>query len=139
MNWGCSGIVINGHETIREAFSMQEFSGRPKLRPFVERCGPGGLRGFLTNEGPVWKEQRRFVIKTLRDFGFGRKTMEELIMQDVEDILDGLNAKCEEKESFTATNFFNAAVVNSLWTIMTGTKLGHGNPKINAIVKLLSR
>lgn len=29
--------------------------------------------GFFFTEGPVWHEQRRFALRNLRDFGFGRR------------------------------------------------------------------
>lgn len=34
-----SGIIFNTHKIIREALSIPEFSGRPKLRPFLEKNG----------------------------------------------------------------------------------------------------
>ena len=38
------GIVINDYKLIRRCLSESAFSGRPKLRPFLERSG-GKLRG----------------------------------------------------------------------------------------------
>jgi hypothetical protein len=32
-------------------------------------------------------EQRRFVLRNLRDFGFGRKTMEALIHEEIEELM----------------------------------------------------
>jgi len=34
-----------------------------------------------------WLEQRRFVVKNLRDFGYGKGSMEDLIKDEVVDII----------------------------------------------------
>jgi len=39
-------VVIHGHELIREAFNSPSFSGRPELRPFLDRSG-GVAKGKL--------------------------------------------------------------------------------------------
>ena len=38
--------------------------------------------GILFASGPVWKYLRRFTLKTLRDFGFGKAAAETMIMDE---------------------------------------------------------
>jgi len=35
------------------------------------------------SKGKYWKEQRRFLLKNLKDFGFGRASMESLIQDEM--------------------------------------------------------
>jgi hypothetical protein len=42
---------------------------------------------FFT-DGPFWVEQRRFTLRHLRDFGFGKQSMEGFIMAEVEDTIN---------------------------------------------------
>ncbi len=39
----------------------------------------GDLTGIFFSNGKEWQEQRRFALKNLRDFGFGKLSMEELV------------------------------------------------------------
>ena len=39
---------------------------------------------MFCSEGKTWVEQRRFALRTLRDFGFGKQGMEEMIQDEVE-------------------------------------------------------
>ena len=37
----------------------------------------------ILSEGRTWVEQRRFALRTLRDFGFGKQGMEEMTQEEV--------------------------------------------------------
>lgn len=54
---------------------------------------PEGSNGIVQIDGDKWREQRRFALHTLRDFGVGRALMEEMITMEVQTTLKHLN-KC---------------------------------------------
>ncbi len=39
--------------------------------------------GVILSNGPYWREIRRFLLRNLRDFGFGKSSMEELFHDEV--------------------------------------------------------
>jgi hypothetical protein len=45
------------------------------------------------SDGPFWVEQRRFTLRSLRDFGFGKHSMEGFIMEEVEDTIKEMEQK----------------------------------------------
>jgi len=44
---------------------------------------PGPIAGVTMSQGKAWIEQSRTALKVLRDFGFGKSTMEEMIQDKV--------------------------------------------------------
>jgi hypothetical protein len=43
----------------------------------------GGMPGVIFTHGTYWKELRRFMLRNLRDFGFGKTSMEDLFHDEV--------------------------------------------------------
>ena len=72
-------------------------------------------------DGEVWQEQRRFTLRHLRDFGFGKNRMEALIMEEVNEFISWL--KTQETASISMEHKFELSVLNSLWRITTGTRI----------------
>jgi hypothetical protein len=48
---------------------------------------PISVPGLIFTEGPYWLELRRFTLRHLRNFGYGKTSMESLIMQEVDDLI----------------------------------------------------
>ena len=44
--------------------------------------GKPGSFGVVFSSGTAWNENRRFGLRTLRDFGFGKRTAENLILDE---------------------------------------------------------
>ena len=85
--------------------------------------------GIIAANGEVWKERRRFALRHLRDFGFGKSLMETLVQDEVKELIQELKQKMEEKpEGIDLSHTFNISVLNSLWMIITGKRLKLNNP-----------
>uniref|UniRef100_A0A8D0D619 Cytochrome P450 2J2-like n=1 Tax=Sander lucioperca TaxID=283035 RepID=A0A8D0D619_SANLU len=76
-------VVLNGFEVLKEALVNQgdSLEDRPYI-PLVEDvviCFPSGL---IFSNGNTWKQQRRFAFSTLKYFGFGKKSLEPIILDE---------------------------------------------------------
>jgi Cytochrome P450 len=52
--------------------------------------------GLIFNDGDAWKSHRRFSLKTLKDFGFGKKSLESVLLEESDRMVDFLVEKNSE-------------------------------------------
>ena len=63
----------------------------------------------MFTEGTFWSEQRRFSLRHLRDFGFGKQSTENVIWEEAEDLAEKVlrkNEIVEVKIVMVASFFF---------------------------------
>ncbi|XP_029139534.1 cytochrome P450 2K4-like [Protobothrops mucrosquamatus] len=74
-------VVLTGYETVKEALVNQgdAFAERASV-PFFEDVAKGF--GIIFSHGENWKVMQRFTISTLRDYGMGRRTIEDKITEE---------------------------------------------------------
>ena len=100
--------------------------------------GPS-LRGIIANESAGWVKQRRFGLKTLRDLGFGRRTIEDIINEEIDQMMTKIGRDCEGKD-FLVDTIFNIPMINVLWQLVAGHRFdeadSEGRTVVNNIVKI---
>lgn len=70
---GFPAIVVQAHEHVVSLLNNPDFDGRGDVILIRMRDPESQLRGIFFTDGPFWKEQRRFFLRHLRDYGFGRR------------------------------------------------------------------
>ena len=78
------------------------------------------IRGIIATESEDWVKQRRFGLKTLKDLGFARKGIEEIINEEVDQIIDEMVMSENDGENFLVDSIFNIPVINVLWQLVAG-------------------
>ncbi|PNF32313.1 hypothetical protein B7P43_G16248 [Cryptotermes secundus] len=119
-------VVVNDYKNIREVLTRPEFQGRVKLFILNLRTYNKNLGITLADDG-MWENQRRFSLRHMRDFGFGRRfaELEDIGKEEIQDMLDLLNGRREDKEVFSdglalAPGLFYPVFFNALWFIISG-------------------
>jgi hypothetical protein len=69
-------VVANDPKSVREMLFKPEFDGRNDIVLARMREPEFKLKGIFFTDGPFWLHQRRFTLRNLRDFGFGRRYQE---------------------------------------------------------------
>ncbi|XP_025252651.1 cytochrome P450 2C9-like isoform X3 [Theropithecus gelada] len=74
-------VVLHGYEAVKEALIDlgEEFSGRGHF-PLFERANR--RFGIVFSNGKRWKEIRRFSLMTLRNFGMGKRSIEDRVQEE---------------------------------------------------------
>ena len=76
------------------------------------------LTGAFSSNGPTWVDIRRFSLHTLRDLGFGKSTMEDMISDEFHELRQVLES--HGVEPFYPRHDFHIAVLQSLWILVSG-------------------
>ncbi|NXV72320.1 CP2K1 protein, partial [Atlantisia rogersi] len=124
-------VVISGYETVKEALVNQAdaFAERPKI-PIFEDLTRGN--GVVFAHGANWKVMRRFTLTTLRDFGMGKRAIEDRIVEEYGYLADTIES--QEGKPFDASKIINAAVANIIVSILLGKRFDY---KDSRFVRLL--
>lgn len=92
-------------------------------------------KGIVAAEGQQWSEQRRFALRHLRDFGFGKKSMEGCIQDDATDLINGFLK--DAGKSISTNRRLQMIVLNSLWNIIAGEKFAQNDPRFQSVLDQL--
>ena len=125
--------LINDFKLAKELFEKEEFSGRfPD--PFIleSRFWNNIPRGIIFTEGSKWSAQRRFSLKTLKDFGFGRKSIEGSIHFEVEEMIENFFTR---EDDILLRSEFNIPIINILWQMVANKRLSESNEKEKQLIE----
>ena len=84
--------------------------------------------GLFLSQGETWKQQRRFTVKTLGDFGFGKSSMDQFVWEEAEKFCDSLSSRLEKPVQISG--LFNISMLNILWRITTGDTFAYEDERI---------
>ncbi|XP_040847799.1 cytochrome P450 2C1-like isoform X5 [Ochotona curzoniae] len=82
-------VVLHGYEAVKEALIDlgEEFSGR-NILPVNDKVNKG--LGIIFSNGNTWKHTRRFSLVTLRNFGMGKRSIEERVQEEARCLVEEL-------------------------------------------------
>lgn len=120
-------VVLSSADLIREAFSRPEFSVRPEsaLLDYLYK----GKFGFANSSGALCNENRLFTLRHLKNFGIGRSTIEDNVMEQIKVLMDREFIP-KLGQAMDVTYIINICILNTLWTAVVGEKLQYGDKKI---------
>ncbi|XP_017924601.1 cytochrome P450 2H1-like [Manacus vitellinus] len=127
-------VVLYGYDVMKEALVDQgdDFSGRGIL-PLAEKLFKG--TGIVTSNGETWKQLRRFALTTLRDFGMGKKSIEERIQEEAHFLVERL--KNTHERPLDPGNFLVHAVSNIICSIVFGDRFDYEDKKFLTLIDLI--
>ncbi|KAJ8388421.1 hypothetical protein AAFF_G00132970 [Aldrovandia affinis] len=133
---GVNTVVVNGYSLVKEALINQgsTFADRPDcpLNRRINNC-----QGIGFNNGYSWKQQRRFTVSTLRDFGVGKRSLESQILEEIKFLHQAVLEKTGEP--FDAHFLVNNAVSNIICSIVFGRRFEYTDERFLLLLKLTSK
>ncbi|NXN45078.1 CP2DH protein, partial [Rhinoptilus africanus] len=143
-------VVLNGYKTVKEALvhRSEDFADRPYF-PVYEHLGYGNksegkapdiscssiIPGIaVARYGHVWKEIRKFTLTTLRNFGMGKKSLEERVAEEAGFLCSAVSS--EGGRPFDLRFLVNNAVCNIICTTVYGERFDYGDETFKNLLHL---
>lgn len=126
-------VMLCGIETIREALLGQSeaFSGRGKIA-VLDQTFQG--YGVIFSNGECWKTLRQFSLATLRHFGKGKRSVEMLIQEEAQCLVEELRKSQGVFQD--PVFFFHSITANIIFSIVFGKRFAYRDPEF---LKLLDK
>ncbi|KAE8611433.1 hypothetical protein XENTR_v10012450 [Xenopus tropicalis] len=130
-------VVLNGFEVMKEALlqKSEDIADRPIIYLFEMLGFDENNKGVLfANYGQSWKDLRRFTLSTLRDFGMGKKSLEERVREEAGYLCDAFQS--EQGRPFDPQVLINTAVSNVICSIIFGERFEYDDHKFQKLLRL---
>ncbi len=80
----------------------------------------GSTSGIFDNHGPNWRITRRTTLSSLRDFGVGKTSLEDTILEEADGIVRALDEN--EGRPFNPIPTLSCATINIICSIVFGIR-----------------
>ncbi|NXO87366.1 CP2J2 protein, partial [Sitta europaea] len=131
---GMKFVMVNGMRLVKEVLVNQgdKFMGRLDI-PIDEEIF--SKIGLISSTGHLWKAQRRFTLTTLRNFGLGKRSLEERIQEESGYLVDAI--RDEQGNPFNPQLKVTNAVSNIICSLIFGNRFEYHDEDFQRLLKLM--
>ncbi|KAL7991372.1 hypothetical protein Chor_015628, partial [Crotalus horridus] len=135
LQMGCQEtVVLTGYETAKEALVNQAeaFAERASV-PIFEDYAKGF--GVVLAHGENWRVMRRFSISALRDYGMGKRIIEDKISEECSVLTKTFETY--EGKPFDPATILNAAAANIIVSFLLGKRFEYEDATLQRLLELI--
>ncbi|XP_043286114.1 probable cytochrome P450 305a1 [Venturia canescens] len=126
-------IVVSGFEDIQKVLTSEAFDGRP-WNEFIKVRNMGLKKGISLADGPEWRTVRAWLVKSLRQIGFGGADMSASLLEELQKILE----ITKDGGVFCVKSLISEATINIIWTLIAGKRISN-KKKLQHFLELMKR
>nr|XP_033810049.1 cytochrome P450 2C23-like [Geotrypetes seraphini] len=128
-------VVLSGYEVVKEALNerAEDFAARGVIQ-MLKKTSQG--HGIVGSNGECWKQLRRFSLMTLRNFGMGKRSIEERIQEEAQFLVEEFRKT--KKSPFDPKFFFSRSVSNVICSVVFGNRFEYEDENFLALLNLLN-
>lgn len=126
--------VVFSEDLVHQVYVRDEFQGRPDSF-FIRLRSMGTRRGITMTDGELWREQRSFALRHMRQLGFGKTAMETLIINELKDLLNIFGSGGIHEN---ITQHLAPSVLNVLWAITAGSRFSRSDERLTRLLELMA-
>ncbi|XP_075463184.1 cytochrome P450 2G1-like isoform X1 [Ascaphus truei] len=127
-------VVLCGYDVVKEALvdNGVEFGARGRL-PVIDLYFKG--HGVVFSNGECWRHMRRFSIMTLKNFGMGKRSIEERIKEEAQCLVEEF--KKTNGEAFDPIFYFSQVAANITCSIIFGSRYNYKDPNFLRLMHII--
>ncbi|XP_060638765.2 cytochrome P450 2C19-like [Anolis sagrei] len=128
-------VVIYGYDVVKKVLleSGDDFLNRGSL-PTADKVNRG--LGLFMSNGERWIQLRRFSLMTLRNFGMGKKSIEERTQEEAQHLVKALRET--KGKPLSPSRIFNCATGNVICHILLGERFNYEDEEYLQILHFIS-
>ncbi|XP_062872845.1 cytochrome P450 2M1-like [Trichomycterus rosablanca] len=128
-------VVISGYQALKDAMigMGEEFSGRQNY-PTLMKVTNG--YGVLVSSGNRWKQLRRFCLLTMKNFGMGKRSIENKVKEEANCLVQTISTF--KDYPFNPTDLISEAVANVICSVMFGQRFESNDPQLKNMIKAVN-
>ncbi|XP_030074509.1 cytochrome P450 2G1-like [Microcaecilia unicolor] len=129
-------LILNGYDAVKEALidNADVFGERGRtpglLKIFTEY-------GIIPTNGERWKQLRRFALTSMRNFGMGKRSIEERIQEEAQFLVEEMRKT--KGSPFDPTFYLSRSVSNIICSIVFGNRFDYEDEEFLKLLKLLNQ
>jgi len=123
-------VMINDWKLAKSLFAKEEFSGRMRNYTTLWARSVGGRNlGLVFTDGQFYWNQKHFAVKHLKNFGFGKTSLQTVIVDQANDLTNFLEKQSDHGNVEISNEVFATPVINVLWSMMAGSSFDRNDPR----------
>ena len=143
-------VLVTDFDILKEICKLDSMSYRPSISPLhyfregwetmqdSDDKNHGRAPGIVFSNGSYWREQRRFLSKNLKDFGFGKSSLETLLDEEVLKLCKHLKQESGDGSvQVSMMQPLKLVIISILWAILFGEQQDLNDPKLVKLVNLI--
>ncbi|XP_048472472.1 cytochrome P450 2F2-like [Rhincodon typus] len=128
-------VVLSSYDAVNDALVKHAdlFTGRPHIPIFNEFS----LRkGVIFSDGKLWQDNRKFVISALRDFGMGKKSIEDRITEEASFLVNVFES--HKGQPFETAWILSSAVSNIICSMLFGDRFDYDDEIFIQLISMIN-
>ncbi len=93
----------------------------------------------MFSEGDLWQEHRRFTLRHLRDMGFGKSSVENQMIDEIQELIQEIKSSAESDRDNVVDfkGMFNLSTLNVLWAMITGSRRRRDDNQFKSLLQTI--
>ena len=133
-------FILSGLEEIKQFSMKEESTFHLPSKTFNEMYSFDKPLGIIFPDGNLWREQRKFAMKTLKQLGLGRNSLEHHIEAETAEVCRFLADRVNSGQTdIRIDEFFDLPCLNVIWSLVNTSRFDYEDKHLKKMIELIDK